>query len=172
MAIYDFTNFERQGNTENDIQLNSIEEIRQAVIDQTQNALRSIKIFTPDLESEVYNNDQFRKSLLDFSRGNKHAKIEILVEDITTALHNGHQLINLAQQAPSVIKIKDTPVDYHGINITFILFDQSGFILKPDKIALTAISTNCSHRSNRLFEFFQSAWEQAGQNQHTRRIMV
>jgi len=98
MAAFDFTNFERKGNVESDIQLSSAKEISDAVIQATENTLRTIKIFTPDLEAEIYNNDEFRKQLLTFTQGNRHAQIQILVDDISNALQSGHKLIGLAQQ--------------------------------------------------------------------------
>jgi len=172
MAAFDFTNFERKGNIENDIRLNSINEISNAVIESTENALRSIKIFTPDLETEIYNNDEFRQQLLAFTRGNRHAQIHILVDDISNALHNGHKLIGLAQQLSSIVIIKDTPADYQGTQLSFILFDQAHFIFKPDSSSHTAISSSCKNRSNKLHEFFTFAWSQAEQNSHTRRLRI
>ena len=172
MAAFDFTNFERKGNIDNDIQLSSAQEISEAVIQATENTLRTIKIFTPDLEAEIYNNDELRKKLLAFTQGNRHAQIHILVDDISTALQSGHKLIGLAQQLSSIVIIKDTPVDYQGTHISFILFDQAGFIFKPDNTSHSAISSVCKNRSNKLHEFFKSAWEQAEQNNHTRRLSI
>jgi len=172
MAIYDFSNFERQGSTYEDIQLSSIAEIKQAVIEHTQNTLRTIKMFSPDLESEIYNNNEFRKSLLDFARGNRHAKIEILVNDITTALHEGHHLINLARQIPSIMTIKDTPLDYHSVGVAFIVFDQNVFIFKPIHSQHTAIFADCKSRGNKLVEFFTSLWEYAEINENTKKTYI
>lgn len=172
MAAFDFTNFERKGNTENDIRLNSAEEISDAVINATENTLKTIKIFTPDMEAENYNNDEFRKQLLSFTRGNRHAQVHILIDDISNALQSGHKLIGLAQQLPSIVIIKDTPVDYQGSNISFILFDQASFIFKPDNTSHNAISSNCKNRSQKLNEFFTLAWDQAEQNSHTRRLSI
>jgi hypothetical protein len=172
VAAFDFTNFERKGNYEKDIQLSSIQEISEAVIQATENTLRTIKIFTPDLEYEIYNNDEFRKQLLAFTQGNRHAQIQILVDDISTALQSGHKLIGLAQQLASIVIIKDTPADYQGTHVTFILFDQAGFIFKPDSTSHSAISSSCKNRSNKLHEFFTMAWDQAEQNSHTRRITI
>lgn len=172
MAAFDFTNFERKGNTENDIQLSSAKEISAAVIQATENTLRTIKIFTPDLEAEVYNNDGFRKQLLAFTQGNRHAQIQILVDDISNALQSGHKLIGLAQQLSSIVTIKDTPVDYQGTHISFVLFDQAGFIFKPDCTSYSAISSICKNRSNKLHQFFAFAWDQAEQNSHTRRLSI
>ena len=172
MAAFDFTNFERKGNIENDIRLSSAKAISEAVIQATGNTLRTIKIFTPDLEAEIYNNDDLRKQLLAFTQGNRHALIQILVDDISTALQSGHKFIGLAQQLSSIVTIKDTPTDYQGTHISFILFDQAGFIFKPDNTSHTAISSNCKNRSNKLHEFFASAWDQAEQNNNTRSLRI
>jgi len=172
MTAFDFTNFERKGNYENDIKLSSAEEISDTVIELTKNTLRSIKIYTPDLEAEIYNNDKFRQQLLAFTRGNRHAQIKILVDDISNAIQSGHKLIGLAQQLSSIATIKDTPADYQGTHISFILFDQAGFIFKPDNTSHTAISSNCKNRSNKLHEFFTSAWDQAEQNINTKKLNI
>ena len=172
MAIIDFTNFERQGNIEDDLRLQSADEITQAVLQQTANSLQSVKIFSHDLEKDIYNNDAFRAALLKFSQGNRHARIQLLVNDLSTALHEGHKLIGLAQQISSVLTIKDTPVDYQGLNVSFILFDKDRFIFKPDKSINLAIQSNCKSRANRLTEFFNSAWEYAEQNPHSKRLSI
>ena len=172
MSIIDFSNFERQGNIENDIQLSSANDIRDAIIETSTTTLKSIKIFTPDMEHLLYNNDEFRSSLLKFARGNRHAQIQILVEDLTSALQNGHRLVQLSQQLTSAMRIKKTPEDYLHTNISFILFDQSRFIFKPDSANQTAIFSNCKHRTNKLLELFTPAWEQAEQDVHTRRFTI
>jgi len=172
MAIIDFTNFERQGNIDDDLRLESANEITQAVLEQTANTLQSIKIFSHDLEKDIYNNDDFRAALLKLAQGNRHAAVQILVNDISTALNEGHKLIGLAQQISSIATIKDTPVDYQGLNVSFILFDKDCFIFKPDKNINMAIQSNCRSRANRLAEFFDSAWAYAEQNPHTRRLSI
>ena len=172
MAIIDFTNFERQGKSEDDLRLESADEITQAVLQQTADTLQTVKIFSHDLENDIYNNDDLRAALLKLSQGNRHAAIQILVNDISTALHEGHKLINLAQQIPSVLTIKDTPLDYQGLNVSFILFDKHHFIFRPDKNIALAIQSNCKSRANKLADFFNSAWEYAEQNPHTKRLSI
>ena len=172
MAIIDFTNFERQGNSDNDLRLESADEITQSVLQQTVNTLQTIKIFSHDLEKDIYNNDAFRTALLKLAQGNRHARVQILVNDISTALHEGHKLIGLAQQISSVLTIKDTPMDYQGLNVSFILFDKDGFIFKPDRSINMAIQSNCKSRANKLTDFFNTAREYAEQNPHTRRLSI
>ncbi|VAW57912.1 hypothetical protein MNBD_GAMMA11-22 [hydrothermal vent metagenome] len=172
MSIFDSTNFERQGNTDNDIKLDNINDTRKCILKLSGSALRSIKIFTPDMQTELYNTDDFRKSLLDFSRGNRHAKIQILATDTTDAAHQGHQLIRLAQQTPSVIQIRNTPQDYQALNFAFLLIDQSEFVFKRTDPDSTPLHSSCTHRINRLLEFFTTAWEQAEKDPHTRQFLI
>lgn len=173
MSLFDITNFERQGNTVNDIHLDNIDDIGKFVIQLSATALRTVKIFTPNLEREIYDNEYFRNNLLKFARGNRHAQIQILVNDLSSAIHNGHQLIRLAQQLPSAMQIKTTPEDYQDTSMAFILVDQSGFVFKPDRNAQNAIyNTDCKHRANKLLEFFTPAWEQAEQDPHSRQFRI
>ena len=172
MSIFDASSFERQGNIENDRHLDNMEAIRDAVCDIAGTALRTIKIFTPDMERDLYDNDAFRDSLLKFARGNRHAQIQLLTTDSSTAIHHGHRLIRLAQEITSAMQIRNTPEDYQDTSISFILVDQSSFVFKPESSVQNAIVADCKHRAGKLLEFFTPAWEQATQDPQTRRFTI
>jgi len=172
MQHFDTLNFERQGNTENDLHLQSTEEVSEALINLSTSALRSIKIFTPDLEHMLYDTDAFKESLLNFARGNRHAQVQILVSDISFSVQRGHRLIRLAQQLTSAMQIKITPEDYTDTKMSFIQVDQSDFLFKADSSKQQAIQCNCKNRSNKLLEFFTPAWEQAELAPHTQQYHI
>ncbi len=172
MSIFDSTNFERQGNTDNDTQLENINDTREAILKLAESALRSIQIFTPDMQPELYDTDNFRKMLLDFSRGNRQANIQILAADTTSSLHQGHQLIRLAQQSPSTLQIRNTPEDYQTLNFSFLLIDQSNFVFKRTNSGSTSLLSSCTHRTSRLLEFFTAAWEQSEKDPHTQQFHI
>ena len=172
MSLFNTKDFERQGNSENDIQLDNADDTREAIIQLSSTALRSIKIFTPDFEHDLYDNDELRKALLQFTRGNRHAQIQILVSDLSKAIHYGHRLIRLAQQLTSVMQIKNTPEDYQDTNIGFILIDQTSFIFKADASKQPAVQSECKNRANKLNEFFTPAWEHAQTDPQIRRILI
>ncbi|MCW9048305.1 MAG: hypothetical protein OQK46_09540 [Gammaproteobacteria bacterium] len=161
MSIFNTTDFERQGNIENDLLFESNEETCKAILTLSENTLRSLKIFTPDLEHKLYDNDQFIKNILSFVRGNRHAQVQILVSDISHSIKYGHRLLRLAQQLSSAMQIRITPEEYKETTISFIQLDQSNFIFKPDSSKQLAIQANCKNRSNSLLEFFTPAWDQA-----------
>jgi len=173
MSIFNVTNFERQGNNEQDIHLSSLEEIQNAVIEIADQALIKIQIFTPNLEANIYNNEQFSKGILNLARGNRQAQIHILVTDSSQAIKNGHGIIRLAQQLTSSVEIRIPPEEYQNENISFILIDNQGFLLKPDSKVNEAIySTSCKYRSKKLQEAFTYVWNQSVPDPQIRRLMI
>jgi len=161
MPVFDSTNFENKGNTDNDIHLNNAEDVCESIINLSSTALRNIKIFTPDLEQQLYNCDYFRKNILNFVRGNRHAQIQVLVSNSELAVKQGHQLIRLSQQLTSAITIKITPEEYQHPNISFMLIDQKYFIFKPNYAQPNALNSSCKFRADKLNDFFILSWEQA-----------
>jgi len=161
MSIFNTTNFERQGNKKNDLHLESNEETCEAIVNLSENTLRSLKIFTPDLEHKLYDNEKFVQNILNFVRGNRHAQVQVLVSDISHSIKYGHRLLRLSQQLTSAMQIRITPEEYRETTISFIQLDQSNFIFKPDSSNQYAIQSNCKSRSNSLLEFFTPAWDQA-----------
>jgi len=172
MALFNRTDFERQGNTDSDIFLDSLDAMGEAIIELSGSALRSIKIFTPDMEAPLYSNDALRKKLLDFSRGNRHAQIQILAADTSSAIRQGHQLIHLSQQLTSCMEIRTTPEEYRQNGLSFVLLDRAAFIFRLEQPGTTAIQSHCKFRINRLHEFFTPAWEQAIKDPQTRRFRL
>jgi len=172
MPLFNTKDFEQQGNPEKDIHLQDTEEVNKAIIQLSENALRSIKIFTPDLEHKLYDNDNFREALLNLVRGNRHANIQILVADISHAVQHGHQLIRLAQKLSTAMQIKITPEEYTETNISFILIDQSDFIFKANNTNIEAIQCNCKNRANKLLEYFTPAWDQAEISPHSQQFHI
>ncbi len=172
MSLFNTSHFERQGNTGNDQHLETTEAICDAIINLSETTLRTIKIFTPNLESQIYNNETLRQNILNFVRGNRHAQVQILVADLTEAINHGHILLQLANQITSAMKIKIIPDDYIGTDISFITFDQSNFIFKADSSKHDALQSSCKNRSLKLTDFFTHAWEQARHSPLTQQLHI
>ncbi len=172
MSIFNITDFNRQQNAETDLQLNDDEVICKAIINATTTPLKSIKIFTPDFESALYNNDFFRENLIGLIKGNRHAQVNILVKDLSLASHQGHKILQLAQKLTSTIQIKTTPEEYKEITCSFILIDQQHFIFKNDSSRQSAIHAHCKNRADKLLEFYIPAWEQAALAVESKQVYI
>ena len=173
MSLFDLSDFERQGNIDNDVRFNSPEEEKELLIPLVSNALRTIQIYTPDLEPIIYNNQEFIDSLLNMARGNRHAKIQVLALDTSTGAHQGHALLRLAHQLTSTIEIRIPTEEYQEENMAFILVDQKAFIYRPDVKSFDGIySPECKYRAGKLSETFTMVWEHAEQDTEARRLSI
>lgn len=159
--LFNIQHFERQGCIDNDHHMDSLDDAREAVITLSAQASRSLKIFTPDLEADFYDNDALRRNLLDFVRGNRHASIQILAWNLDLGLHNGHRLLHLSRQLTSPMAIRKPAEEYRQTGMSFILQDQSCFIFRPDTTKVHTFQSFCKSRSQYLFEFFSGIWEHA-----------
>ena len=162
----------RFGNTEHDQLLRTLADIHTALLDATQNALRTIRINTPDLESDLYDFDPFISALTGFIRDNRHANVQILVQNTRSAIQHGHRLIRLAQRLTSSIEIRK-PASEDKVNTSsFIVFDNSSFIFKNNNTNSGLYNSQCKPRATKLLELFAPAWELAEQDIETRRLSI
>ena len=136
-------------------------------------ALRKIQIFTPDLEANIYDNDDFKKNLLTMVRGNRYAQIQILACETTSATHRGHSLIRLAHELTSSIEIRIATEEYQQRSIAFMLVDNKGFVFRPDiKNNIGIYNQDCKYRSKILSEIFTFAWTHAELDPLSRRLSI
>jgi len=162
----------RHGNTEQDQPLDSLPDIQAAILEATNNTLRTIRINTPNLESDLYDYDPFISALTAFVRGNRHANIQILVQDSREAIQRGHGLIRLAQRLTSTIEIRKPTSEENFNNSSFIIFDNSGFIFRNSSAHTGIYNNQCKHRAAKLHEIFTPTWEQAEPDIETRRLSI
>ncbi|MFK5892207.1 MAG: hypothetical protein QM504_03185 [Pseudomonadota bacterium] len=171
MSILNIENFKTRGNTKNDFYPKSHKEIQASILELTKHTLRTIKIFTPNLDHKIYNNEDIKSELLKFCRSNRHAQIQILVTDLSHAIKYGHRLVRLTQQIPSHVQIRQIPEEYTDNNLSYVTGDISQFIFnkKPEKSYLHSM---CVNRTKSLYEHFVSIWEKSEQNPQTKTLNI
>lgn len=172
MSLFELSDFERTGNIDLDVHFTDLDSARRSVKLLTQQALKNIRIFTPDLEIELYNDD-FCEKLLAMVRGNRYAQIQILAFETTSAINKGHPLLRLAHELTSTIEIRIPAEEYQETSISFILADNSGFVFKKESRTQDGIyNPDCKYRSQKLAEIFTTAWEHAEPDPQTRRLSI
>lgn len=165
--------FMRYGNTEHDQLIHTLEDMQLAVMDAAQQALRSIKIYTPDLEPGLYDNQAFIDLLVNFIRGNRHASVQILVQNSEHAVQFGHRLVRLAQNLTSAIEVRTSATNSITDEFGYLLVDQSTLLYRSHYRKNTALFTNrCKHRNDKLQELFNFIWETAELDQQVRRLTL
>ncbi|MDH5767325.1 MAG: hypothetical protein OEZ38_15020 [Gammaproteobacteria bacterium] len=172
MSLFELSDFERTGNIDLDVHFTELDSARRSVNQLAKQALKTIQIFTPDLEYDIYTGN-FCDKLLAMARGNRHAKIQILAFESTSAVSRGHPLIRLAHELTSVIEIRIPAEEYQQTNIAFMVADRSGFVFRRDSKEFDGIlNPDCKYRAGKLAEIFMSAWEHAEIDPQSRRLSI
>ncbi|MDQ1362990.1 MAG: hypothetical protein QG652_850 [Pseudomonadota bacterium] len=162
----------RQGNIQEDEILLTLDTLQQALCDCASNALRNVRICTPDLEADIYDHQPFADALLGFVRGNRNARIQILLRDSSRAIKQGHRLIRLAQNISSSMEIRKTPAAEKFLDDSFLIADMSRFVYRSPGQHAGVCNKNCKHRAHKLLDMFIPVWDMAEPDIDTRRLSL
>jgi len=161
------------GKNNEEIQIDTAEEYRQYTLSLAEQAHHSIDIFSQDLETEIYNNKFFERSVFTLSKKHPNTRIRILTQDSSVAVQNGHRLIKLAQQLTSSVFIHNPSTKYKDVSAAFMVVDEIGLIHRT--VATTrSYRAKVNFRSPRpaaeLADFFNTVWEHSTPDPQTRRV--
>lgn len=173
MSLFDLNDFERQGQVENDVRFDNVETAKNLLADIFADTLRSVQIYTPDMEPALYNDPQLMDALLAMVRGNRHARIQILAQDTGSARHRGHALLRLAHNLTSAIDVRIPAEEYREAGLGFVVVDNRSFFYRPDVSVMNGIYNQaCKVRAGKLTEIFTLIWEHAQEDVETRRLSI
>ena len=163
------------GENDNEVKIDTADAYRETVISMTQQAQHSIDIFTPDLESVIYNNIDIERAVLRLAKRHPDARIRILVQDSKKSVQDGHCLIRLAQRLTSSVFIHKPSREHKSETGAFVVVDQMGFIyraLAADRNYQAIFNFRSPRLAASQLEFFNEAWEHSTPDTQTRRIFL
>lgn len=120
-------------------------------------------IASADLESAVYDNEEFVDAVKRVALSGRAASVEILVHDISMAMQSGHRLIALAQRISSLIQIRRAREQESGeFPGSMLINDSGGWMRRPDRLSYDGEGhINDRPRQRELLHRFEHAWERA-----------
>ncbi|MFV2056622.1 MAG: hypothetical protein ACC707_09150 [Thiohalomonadales bacterium] len=147
------------GKTSEIVNFRSSDQHREATIRLIEQATRSIKIHSYDLEPKIYNNRRLVSALRTFVASDRHNTVEILIHDSKNLVLHGHQLVEMARQFSSFVKIKKAPRDAGIMSQTYIIADDTGVVQQYESKRFEG-SANFNDRSlcKKLSANFSSTW--------------
>ena len=103
----------------------------QLAVELAASARRELRIFSPELDREVFGNPDLVSAIAALARKNRLSLLRILVTDTRSIVKRGHRLLELARRLPSSIAIQVIS-DYPGLATdTFLIRDLDGMLFKP-----------------------------------------
>ena len=163
------------GETEAEVEVTTAEENRNAAISLARQASYSIDIFSQDLDTEIYDNEEFERSLFQLARKHPKTRIRILVQDSRKAAQNGHCLIRLAQSLTSSVFIHTPSHQHRDEQRAFLIVDKLGLLYRvtaADRNYKGSVSFKSPRRAGELSDYFDELWEHSTPDVQTRRIYM
>ena len=125
-----------------------------------QQARRSLCLYTPDLETWLYNHSLVQDACRNFLIAHPHNRLRILLRDSTKAVKDGHRLLTLSRRLSSNMHIRKLHPDYPAEETAFALADDRGLLIRPelDQYAGYALF-NAPGRARLKQSLFDQAWD-------------
>ncbi|HHJ35291.1 MAG TPA: hypothetical protein ENJ87_05965 [Gammaproteobacteria bacterium] len=167
--------FYKLGETKAEIQVETSEENKNVALSLVKQAHNNIDIFTQDLDAEIYNNEEFERSIFNLARKHPDTRIRILVQDSRKAAQDGHCLIRLAQNLTSSVFIHKPSPEYKDEQCSFMVVDKLGLMYRVttnNRNYRTSINFMSPQRAGKLVDFFNEVWAGSTPDVQTRRIYM
>lgn len=150
------------GTTSEKLHLSGIEECKEATLNLTRQARRSIYIFSYDLDSQIYNQTEFLDIAKNLAIRSEHSRIKVILQNSTKVQREGHRLIQLWRRLTSKIEIKRPPADYTDHTENFLLADDLGYLHRSLYSTYEAtVDFNSRFETSKFSMFFNDVWEQS-----------
>ncbi|MGH8278163.1 MAG: hypothetical protein ACRETQ_01150 [Gammaproteobacteria bacterium] len=94
-------------------------------------ARRSLAMFTRDLEAPIYDVPEFLDAARALALRSRYSRIRIVVIDPTSAIKDGHRLIELARRLSSYIEVRRPSEDHAKLADAFLIGDDIALLYRP-----------------------------------------
>ncbi len=161
------------GDSDQRVATQSSEEVRQGCLALTQQARRTLDIFTQQLDARIYNNLAFAEALKALATYSRHSLIRILIKDSTPVVKQGSRVVQLSYRISSRIQIRKPPIEYHDEAQEFLIADRKGLMHRRLGHRYEGeLNFNEALESRRLLKFFDECWEKSGADPELRHLVL
>lgn len=131
----------------------------------------SLRLFTPNLDSRIFDTSEFIAAVKNLALASTHSKIYILIVDPTQAVTRGHRIVELARRISSHIFIHRADEEDQDRVDSFMVVDDVGIIHRPhaDRYEGSAQFNNPGE-ARLLTKEFKDAWERSVPEPELRRL--
>lgn len=113
------------------VALASESQCREQLLALCRHARRDIRIYSQELDPELFDHADYAEFLSQFARRNSYTHVRILVHSSTRMVQSGHRLLALRHRLPSKIDVRLVPEEQLDEERMFVLTDTQGILLLP-----------------------------------------
>ena len=150
---------DRQGTR---IVLEGKDEFAEAVVRVSARAARGIVIFTPDLETGVYDSPRFLENVKRLVLSRSHARIRVLISDPTRVIKTVNRFVHFGRRLSTFIEFRQLTPDMPVREDAFFLADDSALVYRARAERWEGIADTDERRLTRMYlEQFDRMWHLA-----------
>lgn len=110
--------------------LSNLDEYRAAVAELAKRANRTLSIYTPNLEPQIYDHDSFLEPVKRLVLARSHARLRVLVSDPGRAVRDGNRFFMMARRLTSYIDLRNVASEYRSNPCAFIIADDRTIVYR------------------------------------------
>jgi hypothetical protein len=110
--------------------LSNLDEYRAAVAEIATRARRTLSIYTPDLEPQIYDHDLFLEPVKRLVLARSHARLRVLISDPGRAVREGNRFMMMARRLTSYIDLRNVAPEYRSNPCSFIIADDKAIAFR------------------------------------------
>lgn len=136
-------------------------------------AVRSLEIFSRDLEAETYDQPAFLEGVKALALRSPHVRIRILMQNPSRVVRDGHRLVEMARRLSSFIEIRRPSHDYREYSEAFMIVDGTGVLHRRLADRYEGLgSFRQPLRARELANFFDEVWQRAAPHPELQRLYL
>lgn len=159
------------GESNEPLHTGSSEEVAEATLALTQQARRSLDIFTHHLDHKIYNGMALYEAVLKLATHSRHSLVRILIQDSAPVAQSSNRLVELSYRISSRVQIRKPPAEHEDFNEEFVLADGRGLMrrVNPNRYE-GELCFNAAMKARQLERFFDECWEHSAADPQLRRL--
>lgn len=149
----------------------SSEEVAAATLALTQQARRSLDIFTQQLDNRIYNSIELYDAMLKLATHSRHSLIRILIQDSMPVAKSGNRLVELSYRISSRLQIRKPPLEYADFKEEVVIADGRGLMRRVNPGRYEGeLCFNAAMKARQLEKFFDDCWGHSAADPQLRRL--
>ncbi len=142
------------------IKADGMDAIRSHSLALLQQAQQHLCIYSPDLESWLYNHSCIQQACSKLLIGHPKNTLRILLRDTTRIARDGHALLSLSQRLSSRCSIHKVNPEYDYAEDAWLIADDCGLLVrKAEQLHKGAVYYNDPARTQQSQRFFNAMWD-------------
>jgi len=148
-------------------------EIKAAIIAATAGARRTIAILTPDLEPEIYDQDDFLDALKRLVLARGFARVRVLITHPSRTMKSGNNFVSMARRLNSHIEFRHLKPELGERNDASFIADERAIVYRARIDSWDGMSGPCEPAVARYYlDTFDELWQACATDLELRRSLL